>query len=512
MLRISVLAILAVIFCSTVSSTVSQPYNTMTINIPNPLPPTNPVIVTAQVPTGTGALPAWPWTIPPFDWLPSVHYYEYAPSAGLSPNVALQLREGVQPLRLLGTSQWGVASRDQMYSAFSTGYSTIKKSDVVLNAADAKDLIITNLSTSLEGDLTSGAIRFGTTMNGLTAAPQDAERMTILNNGNIGINNSIPIAKLQITHGSVLFDGIVGVTPIEGPGTRFMWIPEKAALRAGRAVSTEWDALNIGSSSIGLGENVLASKPHSISIGFYNEATEDYTTAVGQYSFARGQGSLAIGLGSVADNIGTVAIGGGESHGTHSQSIGINTIAYGDRAMAIGYNTIAEAYGSTVVGYSNLTNANYNRTTWVNTDPIFIIGNGNETQGNSNALTVLKNGNVGIGIVNPRAKLVVNGLACATEFRVSLNAEPCWWPDYVFAENYELMPLDSLESYIKLNKHLPEIPAADDIVNNGIELGSMQAKLLKRIEELTLYIIELNKQNQDLRKRVDNLEHTELCD
>ena len=99
------------------------------------------------------------------------------------------------------------------------------------------------------------------------------------------------------------------------------------------------------------------------------------------------------------------------------------------------------------------------------------------------------NGNVGIGVLNPREKLSVNGNIRSKEVKV----EAVNWPDYVFEEDYKITSLENLEKYIKANKHLPEIPTAREVETNGLELGEMNRALLKKVEELTLYLIEQNK-------------------
>lgn len=82
------------------------------------------------------------------------------------------------------------------------------------------------------------------------------------------------------------------------------------------------------------------------------------------------------------------------------------------------------------------------------------------------------------------------------------------WADYVFNKNYKLLSLSEVERHIEEKGHLPNIPAADDVVKNGINLGEMDAKLLEKIEELTLYVIQLNKdvkkleeENKQLKKK-----------
>ena len=99
------------------------------------------------------------------------------------------------------------------------------------------------------------------------------------------------------------------------------------------------------------------------------------------------------------------------------------------------------------------------------------------------------NGQIGIGTLSPREKLSVNGNIRAKEVKV----EATNWPDYVFEEGYKVGTLEELEKYIKTNKHLPEMPTAKEVAANGIELGEMNKKLLEKIEELTLHLIEKDK-------------------
>ncbi len=105
------------------------------------------------------------------------------------------------------------------------------------------------------------------------------------------------------------------------------------------------------------------------------------------------------------------------------------------------------------------------------------------------------NGNVGIGIEDPGTyKLAVGGTIVAEEVIVSLQP----FPDYVFNNNYKLRTLEEVESFIAENGHLPEVPSAKEVEENGIGVGDMNITLLKKIEELTLYVIEQNKRIQVL--------------
>jgi UDP-N-acetylglucosamine pyrophosphorylase len=79
-------------------------------------------------------------------------------------------------------------------------------------------------------------------------------------------------------------------------------------------------------------------------------------------------------------------------------------------------------------------------------------------------------------------------------------------PDYVFAEDYKLKSLQEVEDYIKENKHLPEIPSAKEIEKNGLMLAEMNMNLLKKMEEMTLYMIEQNKKIDQQNERILSLE------
>ena len=107
--------------------------------------------------------------------------------------------------------------------------------------------------------------------------------------------------------------------------------------------------------------------------------------------------------------------------------------------------------------------------------------------GSSRILIAEATGNVGIGTDNPTYKLSVLGNIRCTEAVVETG-----WADYVFDEKYKLPLLTDVEKFIQLNKHLPNIPSAAEIEKNGLHLGDTQKRMMEKIEELTLYVIELN--------------------
>ena len=125
----------------------------------------------------------------------------------------------------------------------------------------------------------------------------------------------------------------------------------------------------------------------------------------------------------------------------------------------------------------------------INTD----TESGGGTNANDNNVLSIKGnkdgGAVKIGGAQTPAgyRLSVDGRAIMEEVNVQLSGN---WPDYVFEEDYDLPSLESVQGYIKENKHLPEVPSAKEMEENGIDLGEMNILLLKKVEELTLHLIE----------------------
>ena len=196
---------------------------------------------------------------------------------------------------------------------------------------------------------------------------------------------------------------------------------------------------------------------------------------------------------------------GANIYNTNSGNVGIGTNAPGEKLTVVGNaklsggiywdwpNRIIEQYAdpdgeSRTIRFRNSMNA----------------ANGNPKGGFDfadhigNSVMRIINNAVGIGTVNTGSfKLAVEGKIGAREVRVT-NANP--WPDYVFNNQYKLISLTSLEEYIRKNNRLPNIPSAQEVKENGIELGQMNAKLLEKIEELTLYVIDLKKEIEQLKK------------
>lgn len=110
--------------------------------------------------------------------------------------------------------------------------------------------------------------------------------------------------------------------------------------------------------------------------------------------------------------------------------------------------------------------------------------------------------NVGIGTTTPTEKLSVNGNIRAKKLIVTQQN----WSDYVFYKGYKLLPLKEVEKYIQQYQHLPDMPSAKEVQVNGISVGDTQALLLKKIEELTLYVISIQKLQENSNNRIEVLE------
>lgn len=120
--------------------------------------------------------------------------------------------------------------------------------------------------------------------------------------------------------------------------------------------------------------------------------------------------------------------------------------------------------------------------------------------GTTHQMTFKWNTGIGIGTNNPQYKLDVNGTIRAKEIKVETG-----WADFVFAPDYNLPSLEEVEAHIKAHKHLEGIPSEADVKENGVDLGEMNVKLLQKVEELTLYMIQQKKEIESLKMEVQQL-------
>jgi len=265
---------------------------------------------------------------------------------------------------------------------------------------------------------------------------------------NVGIGITTPQARLHVMDSNVVFTGpsvVPGTTtfnpPVQGAGSRMMWYPQKAAFRAGVVNETQWNKDSIGRYSFATGNNTKArgeggfatgnqtsaagfsstatgeftnaSGFISTAMGAQTKATDDFATATGFATTAAGNSSTAMGQRTIASGYAATALGSESiASGTASTAMGYGSIAGGNYSLAAGFSSHAVAdFSSTIGFYTKAKSANsfvigiYNDTSMTNR--IFEIGNGISNNNRKNAMTVIANGNAGIGTVTPLARLHV---------------------------------------------------------------------------------------------------------
>jgi hypothetical protein len=201
--------------------------------------------------------------------------------------------------------------------------------------------------------------------------------------------------------------------------------------------------------------------------------------------------------------------------------VNVTNVAFPNGNVLVGSNTLEGSYGTAKVFqmkgdatyFSMITpsngpsfnlslSANFGLGFYARAVPVSFWTSPTLSGGLVERLTIGTNGNVGIGTTTPGTfKLAVEGKIGAREVVVTNAA----WADYVFDTAYDLRPLSEVESFIKINKHLPEIPSAEEVRTNGHKLGEMDVLLLTKVEELTLYMIEIKKEMQKLERENKNL-------
>jgi hypothetical protein len=364
----------------------------------------------------------------------------------------------------------------------------------------------------------------------------DAPAGLMLNNfgGNVGIGTASPSNRLHVW--GTVGDSNTGVVRLDGGGAN-------ASLRIGLNTDYAWiqshNSRPLHINELG-NSTILNSQAGNVGIGTTSPNSKlEITDGPGgeQLRISRGGGTVRFVQEMGLDNLylynkdasklymfwkqdGNVGIGTNtpdaklEVYGKSSTGMRLNGTSGDLEALSV-FNTTAtnlpSGNGAVIQFYNNANN--YNNLAGAS---IKSVSSNNQygwesdlhlrtTKNNSfSTQTILEamvikggSGNVGIGTTNPNQKLTVNGTIYGKEVKVDLNVPG---PDYVFEENYALPSLTETEAYIKANKHLPEVPSAKEMEANGINLSEMNMLLLKKVEELTLHLIELKKENIQMKE------------
>jgi hypothetical protein len=298
--------------------------------------------------------------------------------------------------------------------------------------------------------------------------------------------------------------------------------------------------VNTGGSNVGIGpytllQNVTGTNNIAIGNGALLYTTTGssgaYNLALGFQALKNNRGNRNLGFGTFAltenttgnDNMG---IGGSslKNNTTGSFNFGIGYGALmsnltGDMNVAIG----ADAMRNSVSGSSNTAVGRWAGKNATGSSNIFIGNEAGSIETGSNKLYIANSGTetpliygdfsakfVSIGDVDPAKRasantsggynLLVKGGILTEKVKVAL-ASSADWADYVFEDSYQLMPLAEVEEYTKTNKHLPNVPSADEMIDRGLDVVQTSKMFMEKIEELTLYIIELNKEVELLKKK-----------
>jgi hypothetical protein len=374
----------------------------------------------------------------------------------------------------------------------------------------------------------------------LLIATAVAQTNTFPGTGNVGIGTMAPAQKLDVrdTNG-----GYVQLNPVDGcielgsgnDGFSFIDFKGSANLASdsqGRLGFSDGGGFALGNSG---GSDSVLSLVSGRTNTYLNLISGSSGDAVGEFSFERtgpAAGNIYIG-GNAAGNIvfrsggynyrmaidaaGNVGIGTANP----AAKLDIQAAANGVHLMVTGeggaaYNTVnsVKSDGSTLAPLV----ARAQSYSFYGSDGkvIMLAGDGMYCRwiqaAGTNSLTlgggygvhmtITPSGNVGIGTTNPTNKLEVNGTIRAKEVIV----ETTGWSDYVFAPDYRLAPLSEVEAHIAAKGTLPGIPSAAEVAEHGVSVGDMQAKLLAKMEEMTLHVIALSKKVDGQATRIAQLE------
>lgn len=340
-------------------------------------------------------------------------------------------------------------------------------------------------------------------------------------NGNVGIGTNTPGAKLEVNGQLKITGGTPGANKVLTSDANGLATWENAA--GGTAISLAAIGAAPNYTGATLSGSILNLEPASSSFG--GVITTGSQQIAGIKTFVnRTYLSSGLSIGSPSD--GAHLFEAKQSGAAISVLATTTTASAGGRVMQMflsGATNVTSTgwrmgYNSSSTNVENFDIDEVSPGTFLNRVSIqkstgnFGIGITTPSEKLHVAGNIYTNGKILIGQANTAAvtpyALAVNGSAVFTKAVVKLNGN---WPDYVFKPTYKLPSLTELEKYLVTNQHLPGVPTATEVEKNGIDLGDNQTILLKKVEELTLYMIELNKkvealakENETLKKKVNS--------
>lgn len=348
------------------------------------------------------------------------------------------------------------------------------------------------------------------------------ERFTILQSGNVGIGTSTPIYNLDV-NGNGRFSSDIYINAMtlgRGPGN----MPQNVIIgyQSGEKNTTGANNVYIGYRNNYDINAINGSNNTFIGSAAGRNSQNNKSTFIGTFSGYHivGDNNVAVGYYSGFQNIGSkntfigdsTGLGsGGTFTGSFNTFLGANItglpsaisnhilISDGQGNIRFKDDNINTILPRLAGSGSRMVVAGPNGE--LSTQAISGGGGSGNWNLNGNNIVNANTGFVSIGTsanpapTDPQLKLAVNGNIYAQKLKITQQG----WADYVFEPTYKLMPLNELEAYINKNKHLPDVPSAVEVETKGLDLGDNQTILLQKIEELTLYVIELKKEIEALK-------------
>ncbi len=344
------------------------------------------------------------------------------------------------------------------------------------------------------------------------------------NTGNVGIGASNPSFKLEVNGDAKFSAPALSYNSLLG---EYLGGSLTLSNSTGDAAYTKLDGNKIQSFARNLGNtpNKLVLNPYGGNVGIGTNFTPEYKlhlystgeqlikvdgtnslmifndrTSNAQYGFLRAWTSSPFNpAGYYGLEIGVPPIVGGDpaKRLMFSTNYALRMVIMDDGK--VGINNSTPAYNLDITGNAAIRGTSYfNHFNYGTNQDTYIRGGKN----GSNVIIsdVETGGKVGIGRYPTLYKLEVNGTMKANEVIVETG-----WADYVFDKKFSLKPLSEVAKFINENKHLPDVPSAEEIQKNGAKLSELTTKMMQKIEELTLYVIEQNTEIEQLKKQVSTL-------
>jgi hypothetical protein len=351
---------------------------------------------------------------------------------------------------------------------------------------------------------------------GLTASTGLFAQNVLKDTGSVGVGTLVPTAKLEV------YDGHLKISNDAAPATLIL-AGDRANIGDTGQIDTRISFLTDGTSGAGwYFDGLNYSGAGQMQFNYTASGVSKSIMSLGDGT-STGQGRIGIGtitpgaatgVDTKLHIFGTGANASGRTElrvENSSTTAGARVGSVNNSGSSIAIESFGSAYVSALAGLQAVHA----------TKSLLLIGSDVSASGGTGnisfrpggydapAETVIftASGNVGIGTSTPAEKLAVKGKIHAQEVKVDIDAAN--WPDYVFSKFYKSLSLAEVEKFILLNNHLPEVPSADQVKSEGIAVGEMNAKLLKKIEELTLYMIDMDKKINRLENQNTKLRQTQ---